>query len=408
MGRRLIGILIILLFLLFALSGCWSRSEIERLAMTTVLGHDKVTIDGQKKWLVSATVIKPRDLASQGPLGGNGSGGDKPTMLVSGIGATVWEAGRNLATRLPRREYIAHSNIVIIGEDLAREGVDQLIDVLLRSKDIRLNTWVLVSKGPALDVLKIEPELEELLSQEIIGLVQNQPGSSKAFTIDIKRFINQLITPGQDTAASCIEIFERKEGDQGQGEGGSSKENPQKAVRVVGAAVFRKDKLVGFLDDSETKGFLYVTGRAKQGIISLSLHEHAKKDVAFAMTRTSSRIIPKIDDDGVSFIVDIHAEGDLQQHEDTEPVASPEIIKAIEEKAAQEIKALVEKALNKAKKDFGADIFGFGRTLHKRYPQIWKGLEDDWREIYPDIEVTVKAEAKIRRTGMLTDTPKIH
>ncbi len=176
----------------------------------------------------------------------------------------------------------------------------------------------------------------------------------------------------------------------------------------MGAAVFRKDKLVGFLDDSETKGFLYVTGRAKQGIISLSLHEHAKKDVAFAMTRTSSSIIPKVDDDGVSFIVDIHAEGDLQQHEDTEPVASPEIIKAIEEKAAQEIIALVEKALNKAKKDFGADIFGFGRTLHKRYPQIWKGLEDDWREIYPDIEVTVKAEAKIRRTGMLTDTPKIH
>ena len=407
MSKRFVTILIIV-FILFSFTGCWSRREIEKLAMATIIGTDKITIDGQDKWLISANTIKPRDLASQGPLGGNGSGSDKPTVLVSSIGSTAWEAGRNLTARLPRREYIAHVNIFVIGEKLARDGVDQIIDVLLRSKDIRLNTWVLVAKGQALDILEIEPELEELLSQEIIGLVQNQPVASEAFTIDIKRFANQLITPGQDAVASCIEVFERKEGGQSQPGNSSANNSGQKAVRLVGTAVFRKGKLVGWLNDEETKGYLYGIGRARQGIISLSVHELDKKDVAFAMTRASSKIVPKVEGDEISFIIDIKAEGDLQQHDDTRPIARPDVIKAVEQKAAHEIKALVENALNKAQNEFEADIFGFGNRLHKRYPQFWKQIQQDWREIYPDIKVTVNVEAKVRRTGMITDTPAVN
>ncbi|MCG1011399.1 Ger(x)C family spore germination protein [Tepidanaerobacter sp. GT38] len=407
MGKRFVTILIIV-FILFSFTGCWSRREIEKLAMATIIGTDKVTIDGQDKWLISANMIKPRDLASQGPLGGNGSGSDKPTVLVSSIGATAWEAGRNLAARLPRREYISHANIFVIGERLARDGVDQIIDVILRSKDIRLNTWVLVAKGQALDILETEPEFEELLSQEVMGIVQNQPVASKVFTIDIKRFANQLITPGQDAVASCIEIFERKEEGQSQPGNSSDKGNGQKAVRLGGTAVFRKGKLAGWLNDEETKGYLYGIGRARQGIISLSVHELDKKDVAFAMTRASSRIVPRVEGDEISFIIDIKAEGDLQQHDDTRPIARPDVIKAVEQKAAHEIKALVENALNKAQNEFEADIFGFGNRLHKRYPQFWKQIQQDWREIYPDIKVTVNVEAKVRRTGMITDTPAVN
>jgi len=405
-GKRLVKIITII-FILFILTGCWSRREIEKLAMVTVIGTDKTTVDGQEKWLVSATVIKPRELASQGPLGGSASGSKKPTVMVSSIGATAWEAGRNLTARLPRGEYLAHANVFIVGEELARGGVDQLIDSLLRSKDIRLNTWILIAKGRAVDILGIEPELEEMLSQEIIGLVQNQPVASKGFIIDIKHFINQLITPGRDAVAACIEIFERRETGQSQGKGSSNDGTAQKSVRMEGVAVFRKEKLAGFLDTEETKGYLYAIGRAKQGIISISLHDHIKKDIAIAMTRASSSIIPKVDGDEIEFIVDIHAEGDLQQHDDTKPVADPEIMKIIEEKTAQEIKAMVEKALNKAKNEFEADIFGFGSCLHKKYPKIWKSIKDDWREIYPDIKVTVKTKVKIRRTGMLIDTPTI-
>lgn len=409
MVKRFIAFIVTVLLVLSS-AGCWSRREIEKLAMATMLTYDKVTVDGREKWMVSGTFIIPGALAAEGPLGGKGGEtSDKATLLVSGVGNTVWEAARNLSTRLPRREYIAHTNIIIFSEKVAREGVDQIIDAFLRSKDIRLNTWVLVTKGQALDVLKTEPEMEQLLSQEIIGLVQNnQPTVSKAVTTDIKSFINQLITPGQDAVASYIEIFKRdEETGENKTQGSSTDDEPQKALRLIGASVFRKEKLAGFLDDLETKGFLYGIGKAKQGTISINVHEPDKNDVVFAMTRSSSKIIPKVDRDEITFIIEIFAEGDLQQHEDTKPIADPKTMKTIEERAAQEIKAMVEKALNKAQKEFEADIFGLGDRLHKRYPQIWKQVEKNWRDIYPDIEVTVKVDAKIRRTGLITDTPII-
>jgi spore germination protein KC len=410
MGRRSLALIILMSFL-FSLSGCWSRREIEKLAIATVIAYDKVTINGQQKWMASAIIIKPSALGGKGPLGGNGGQGAKsPRLLVSSLGDTIWEAGRNLSTRIPRREYLAHINVIIIGEKLAREGLDKFIDDLLRSKDIRLNTWILVTKGQAIDVLRAEPELEELLSQEILGLVQNnQPAVSEAVTIDIKRFVNQLITPGRDAVVSFIEIFDRGgETSQAQeGKNSGSTVRGSQALRLRGSSVFRKGKLVGFLEDWETKGYLYAIGKAKEGIISLSMHGHTKKDVAFAMTRTRSKIIPRVNSEEIAFTIDIKAEGDLQQHEDTSPIASPENIKLIEQLAAQEIKHMVEEIVKKAKDEFNADIFGFGDRLHKQYPKVWNLVEKDWGEIYPDVKVTVDVEAKIRRTGMITNTPII-
>lgn len=294
MVKRFIAFIVTVLLVLSS-AGCWSRREIEKLAMATMLTYDKVTVDGREKWMVSGTFIIPGALAAEGPL-------------------------------------------------------------------IRLNTWILVTKGQALDVLKTEPEMEQLLSQEIIGLVQNnQPTVSKAVTTDIKSFINQLITPGQDAVASYIEIFKRdEETGENKTQGSSTEDEPQKALRLIGASVFRKEKLAGFLDDLETKGFLYGIGKAKQGTISINVHEPDKNDVVFAMTRSSSKIIPKVDRDEITFIIEIFAEGDLQQHEDTKPIADPKTMKTIEERTAQEIKAMVEKALNKAQKEFEADIFGLG------------------------------------------------
>ena len=411
MHKRLFISTILILLAVF-INGCWSRREIEKLAIATLISYDKVTVKGQEKWLIGARIIRPAALGGKGPLtdgSGDGGGAANSAMLISGMGDTIWEAGRDLSTRMPRREYFAHVNIIILGERVARDGLDKMVDNFLRSKDIRLNTNVLVTKGKAIDVLRAEPELEELLSQEILGLLQeNQPAVSKAFTIDIKRFLNYLLTPGQDAVASYIEIFYPEDETSNEQEGKvpeSGGNNRKLALRLHGAAVFRKNRLVGWLNDSETKGYLYAMSKAKQGMISLKLHQTARRDVVFSMTRAKSKITPNIKNGQIAFHIKIRAEGDLQQHEDTMPIANPEDIKAIEQVTSREIKNMVENAVNAAKDRLKADIFGFGDRLHKKYPKVWREVEKDWGDIYPDVKVIVNVDAKIRRTGMITDTP---
>lgn len=416
MAKRL---LMLILLGIFLLSGCWSRREIEKLAIATIIAYDRVTVDGEDKWMLSTLVIKPGALAGSSDMesggGGGGGGGAQqgPRVLLTSIGDTVWEAAGDLSTRISREDYIAHVNVIILGERLARAGLDKFIDDLLRTKDIRLNTWLLTTKGKAIDVLKAKPEIEELLSQEILGLIeQNQPAVSKAYITDIKRFVNQLITPGQDGVTSYIEVIDRESEmsqapKEGESTSGTNDGECQKVLRLRGATVYRGTKLVGYLEDRETRGYLYAIGKSKEGIISLTVHKGEENDVAFAMTRAKSKIVPKVESGQISFHIDIKAEGDLQQHEDPHPIAEPGNIKKIEKATAHEIKSMVEDVLKKAQSQYRADIFGFGDCLHKKHPKVWKQIKPYWREIYPHIDVTVSVQAKIRRTGMITDTPKI-
>ncbi|HHX24013.1 MAG TPA: Ger(x)C family spore germination protein [Thermoanaerobacterales bacterium] len=412
MYKHLLSFIIIVLLLL-TLGGCWSKREIEDIAVVTIMGFDRVTVNGKDQWLLSRKILKPRNLAGESPLGGGQGGkGEEPGFIVSSIGDTISETARDASTRIPRQEFVAHANIIIIGERLAREGVDQLIDAVLRYKDIRLNSHVLVTKGRAIDVLKSKPELEQVLSQEIMGLIEtNQVAASKAFIIDMKGFINQLITPGQDATASYIEIFQRV----GEGIGDNLSEGSsttadtggEKTLRLRGTSVFKKNRLVGVLGDRETKGYLYAIGKAKHGIITLSVKGHEPKDIAFSMTRARSKIIPNVEDGNISFIIDIKAEGDFVQHEGTKSISHPESIREIEKAAADEIKKMVQETIKKAKVEYEADIFGLGERLHKTYPAVWRQVEQDWAEIYPSVEVAVNVETKIRRIGMISDTPVI-
>jgi spore germination protein KC len=56
-------------------------------------------------------------------------------------------------------------------------------------------------------------------------------------------------------------------------------------------------------------------------------------------------------------------------------------------------------------KELNSDIFGFGDAVHQRYRDEWKELEANWDEIFPDIEVEVTVESKLRRSGRITSPP---
>ncbi|MGI6423966.1 MAG: hypothetical protein ACOX2A_01655 [Tepidanaerobacteraceae bacterium] len=146
MYKHLLSFIIIVLLLL-TLGGCWSKREIEDIAVVTIMGFDRVTVNGKDQWLLSRRILKPRNLAGQSPFGGGQGGkGEEPVFIVSSIGDTISETARDASTRIPRREFVAHANIIIIGERLAREGVDQLIDAVLRYKDIRLDSSCIGNK----------------------------------------------------------------------------------------------------------------------------------------------------------------------------------------------------------------------------------------------------------------------
>ena len=125
-------ILLTTFFLLSTLliCGCWSRKEVETLAFVTTIGIDKAEEPGKVELTlqtVDTTKISP-------PGSGGGGGDDKPVLNLKKTGNTVFEAIRKFNYESSRRPFFPHSQALIYGEEIAREGVGKYIDFIERDR----------------------------------------------------------------------------------------------------------------------------------------------------------------------------------------------------------------------------------------------------------------------------------
>ena len=77
-----------------------------------------------------------------------------------------------------------------------------------------------------------------------------------------------------------------------------------------------------------------------------------------------------------------------------------------EDKTREEVEKFLSKELTK---DFNeviqkmqeakSDVVGFGRTVRAFHPHLWN--KGKWSDTFPDLDINVKVEAEITRTGIL-------
>jgi spore germination protein KC len=172
----------------------------------------------------------------------------------------------------------------------------------------------------------------------------------------------------------------------------------QKLMLLEGSAVFRGCSFVGFLSDIETRGFLWVADKTKTG--TLAVAKYGGKGILSAETIGSkSSIEPEVAEDKISFKVKVEAECRLSESEERIDLNSTNTIKNAERALAESIKREMETAVKKAQKEYKSDIFGFGNTLYKKKPEVWKTIKDQWKELYPEVEVSYEVKVTLKRMG---------
>lgn len=327
--------------------------------------------------------------------------------MASALGDSLADALQNLFTRSPRYLFLAHANFVVVGERLAREdGMEEVMDLLFRHKDLRLRSWLFAAKGSALEVLRAGPELERLLAQEVTGMtLYTQPQASKGYRIHVKDFAVCLATPGWEPLAGKLEVFVPREeplGDAAARQTGTSR--PATAVRLTGAGVFRSGRLVGWLGDRETMGFLLAEGKAVRGAMPLRLRGDPPKPVVILLTRASSTRQVTLRNGRLVARIRIKAEGDLAEAAKPLLAGKEETLASLEKQVRGEIRRLVKAALERVQRDFQADVFGFGALVQKTYPRQWPALAENWPQVFAALPVEIEVQAHIRRTGLIGNT----
>lgn len=429
-GNRCNAIRVILAFLLILFSvnsaGCWDRREIPDLSINTALGIDRIVVEGRPKFLVS--VVSIRVTAADGGAGGGGGttaprAGNRGVVL-SMEGDTIYDAVRNMALRFSRQLFLSHTMVVVIGEETAQGGINEIMEFCHRQKDLRERTWMVVCEGLARDALQVVPEFEGFISMEMLKLLdKNRPRVSKTEQADLFQVSYSLLTPGLEAALPNMKLFippetsspvRRKEdivlpqgeggspaGVPGTGEGGGEEVLAQNKTFVFsGAAVFRGDRMAGRLDEEETQGLQFITGRAGGGVIPFAFGAE-ETNSSFLFRRTKAKINPVVNGDGtLTFEVRIKGEGELIEQNDAAIDLSPEDIKQAEALISQEVERRCLKAAARAQ-ELGSDVFGFGNKLHRTKPKVWKEVKDQWESVFPTVKVSVQADMKTEHLGII-------
>ncbi|MGE6516551.1 Ger(x)C family spore germination protein [Lysinibacillus sphaericus] len=380
-------ILFLLISLSFLLSSCWGKRELNELAIVVAVGVDKID-DGYE---VSVQIVNPSEVSSTKP-----SSGQSPVITYSAKGASVFEAVRKMTTITPRKAYFAHLQVLVIGETLATEGINQTLDLLSRDQEIRNNFDVIVShQASAKDVLNVLTAIEKIPANKIISSLS---GSEKAWgstlSVTVDDLTNALNRIGKSTVLPAIEI-------QGDKQLGIDKTNVERIktpviLKYVGLVVLKQDKLIGLLTEEESRSFNFLNNKIKSTVEIISCPKEGK--LTTEITKSTAKMTGKFDNGTPKIEIGITIDQNVGEVRCN--INLNNNIEYINKKTAELIKARIEQTLKTIQKSYQLDILGFGEVLYREDHKAWKKIKDEWPTIFPDIAVNV--DVKVNTSGLGT------
>ncbi|WP_406676855.1 Ger(x)C family spore germination protein [Moorella sp. ACPs] len=407
--RRIRALLFLALMLSF-LPGCWSRHEIEELAIVTAIALDAAPGDQVR---LSVYIVIPRTVAGGPSMGGGGVGEPPKTgEVVTAVGSDFTQATRRLEEMVPRRLLWAQNRVLILGEELARQGFHYL-DHFTRERQMRLTTPVLITMGEARKVLELPPGIELMPGTILSGILRNRT----TFKVELKDLLAVWEAPGDNpvlpqvvmTPTPELESQEVKSGGDAAGKDsaqkGEGEKKPPEAVAIKGAGAFRDDRLIGWLDEKETNGLMWLRGEVREGVITVAVPAQSGGRASVIFHRASTKVKPRVEGGQVTFNVEIRGDCDLSEVTANLDPDRMEHLLAIQEAVNRAVEERILVAVRKAQQELRSDIFGFGEVLHRSNARYWRQVQDRWNEEFSRVQIQVKVNLHLNRLGMTNRTP---
>lgn len=375
--RTLIGVILVISVAL--LSGCWDRTEVNDLAIITAGGLD-LTEDRKLELSIKIYLVTPSSSQQSGSLSADGGAGI--SVVRSSQGLSMADAASRLQQVLSRKVFWGQDEMFVFGQGLAKEGLAEPIEFLTRHPIPRERAHVFLSQSSAKDILQLQPPIERSVSQALRKMAENQTG----LNITVKELAEMMA--GRSKAA-VIPLVDIRPGD-----------GKQAAFAFInGTAVLKNGKLIGHMNDVETRGIMWLRNEVKKATVTVSPNK-GNGLVSLQLLRSHTELIPHIKAGEWSLTVRIETQGDIIENTSELDLSVPGHLDELEHELESDIKRRVQMALGRAQKEMKADIFNFADAFYRKYPKEWNRNKERWDDLYSNMEVNVQAKVKVARPGM--------
>ncbi|MTV50283.1 Ger(x)C family spore germination protein [Heliobacillus mobilis] len=375
------------LFVLWSMTGCWNFREIRDLAIVIGASFDKK----DDQIYLTVEVLSPK--GGEQEQGATGSLGITP-QLFEGSGKTVFEAVRNMISKAGRKLYWSHARVFIVSEDVAKEGIIQIIDWINRDAEVRPQTWILVSKGQAAgDILRTQSKLFDTVSMQIDTLLRNQGNSGKLLGVTVGDFLEEMQKPGVGAVAPIIE---------------SVKDGREQIPQVKGSALFKGEKLVGFLDGEETMYLLFLRNQMKKGTLIAVTAQQPKANVSLEIFRSHTTKTVRLVDDRPVVDIWVDCLSGIAEISEENDVISERGSQKLTERTNKELRNKITDTIKKVQNEYGTDVFGFGNLIYRERPDLWETIpKGGWAKVFPTVDTNVNVNIMMRGSAKLSEPTRI-
>ncbi|SIR72847.1 spore germination protein KC [Peribacillus simplex] len=373
------------------ISGCSNYRELNELGVIIGMGIDH-NDDPDNPYKVTYQVINPSGLAQTSTSGGKGLAVINYTVSAK----TLVDAYAKASAIIPRENNISHLSVIIIGEELARNGLDLLFDAIERGKNQRVSVPVYIARGNTAEYLLgiIEP-LEMTPGKNIISTTKSEQSdygsTNEVYVYDT---ISALMSEGKDVLLPGISI----RNDSKKAKQISNFETTSPAyIEAKGIALFRKGKMVRWLDGETARAAQFVTSDINRTDVVIPCS--VKGIVTITAIRVKSKMKTKIHHEKPVIQTSLNVMGEIMETSCDLDMSNPRLLKEFERKMENELKKQIKRTISIAQKE-KSDIFGFGDALSRTNPDYWRLHKKNWDNLFSDAEISMKVNVDIINSGM--------
>lgn len=378
----------LLLLTVLLLTGCWNKRELNELAIVTAVGVDKT----DEFIELSIQIVNPSQIATK-----NSTSFQVPVVTYHAKGKTLFEAIRKLTTQTPRKPYYAHTQVIIIGEEMAEYGMNSILDLFQRDPEGRSDFNIIVAhESTAQDILSILTPLEDIPASNLLkSLKDSEDALGTTESVILDDLINSLGSIDHSAVLPSIQIH-------GDADAGKSSSNIEKMdspanLQYGGLAVFKNYKLIGFLSEEESRGYNFLHNHIKGTVQKVPCSEKGK--ISAEVLNSSTKVTGSFKNDKPSIHVQVELEQNIAEISCPLDLTKPETIDTLNKETSKLVQANLEQTFHTIQKTYQVDILKFSEVLHREDHQAWKLIKKDWATLYPNLPVHIEVKVKTKGIG---------
>ncbi|TRZ36876.1 Ger(x)C family spore germination protein [Niallia circulans] len=380
------------LAMLVLLGACSGKREISDLALVMAVGIDKGEKEGTVK--ITAQVARPAD--ARGQTGAPSGQSGEAVWSVETEGESIFEAIRQMSSFSSRRVFWAHNFIIVINEEVAKEGIGDVIDFFTRNPELRMRTWVAVTPQTASEVISTVTSLEIIPGEALAKLFRYTTISNQAPRTVIMDVLSAYLSESTEPLLARLDFEKSKIDSKAPDKGAQANQ-----VVLAGAGVFKEDKLIGILKPEELRGVLIFREKIDSGVAVVGCPDNTNTPLSVELTNQSFDVKPKYKDGNISYDAAFQAKIRVVEAGCALDLSDEKQVKKLESSVDKELTSQINTTIAKIQKDYKSDVLELGKVFQNKYPYEWKHYASSWEEIFPEVKINLQVTAKLESGSLL-------